>query len=57
MILSVRQIHLQINIFYNNTINETNMYENIRIYENFLMCIEKVKKNQVAIQNTNKEIH
>ena len=57
MILSIRKIHPQINIFYNNTITETNMYENILFYENFLMCIEKVKKNQVAIQNTNKEIH
>ena len=44
MILSIRKIHPQINIFYNNTITETNMYENIPFYENFLMCIEKVKK-------------
>ena len=44
MILSVRQIHFQINVFYNNAINETNMYKNIQIYESFLMCIEKVKK-------------
>ena len=44
MILSVRQIHFQINVFYNNAINETNMYKNIQIYESFLMCIEKVRK-------------
>ena len=44
MILSIRKIHPQINIFYNNTITETNMYENIPFYGNFLMCIEKEKK-------------
>ena len=43
MILLVRQTHPQINVFYNNTINDTNTYENIQIYENFLTCIEKVK--------------
>ena len=44
MILSIRKRHPQINRFYNNTITETNIYENISFYGNFLMCIEKVKK-------------